>query len=146
MIADYDAQTAVERELVLRLASLLWRLRRATIIETNCLGSTRRSCEIVDQATWRSGREIRHRQIPGNPIPAVQDVQENQTDENSWPAIHSISRSARQPVNSSRDGPISFYDLQISTTGYSERLGRYEAALSRQVARILFVRKSSKVS
>jgi hypothetical protein len=25
--ADYDAQSAVERELVLRLASLLWRLR-----------------------------------------------------------------------------------------------------------------------
>ena len=28
--ADYDAQSAVERELLLRLASLLWRLRRAT--------------------------------------------------------------------------------------------------------------------
>jgi hypothetical protein len=34
IIADYDAQSAVERELVLRLASLLWRLRRATIMET----------------------------------------------------------------------------------------------------------------
>jgi hypothetical protein len=32
--ADYDARSAVERELVLRLASLLWRLRRATAIET----------------------------------------------------------------------------------------------------------------
>src|SRR5260370_19271929 len=32
--ADYDAQSAVERELVLRLASLLWRLRRATMMET----------------------------------------------------------------------------------------------------------------
>lgn len=32
--ADYDAQSAVERELVLRLASLLWRLRRAAIMET----------------------------------------------------------------------------------------------------------------
>jgi hypothetical protein len=32
--ADYDAQSAVERELVLRLASLLWRLRRASAIET----------------------------------------------------------------------------------------------------------------
>ena len=29
IIADYDAQSAVERELVLLLASLLWRLRRA---------------------------------------------------------------------------------------------------------------------
>src|SRR5438132_1146407 len=34
IIADYDAQSAIERELVLRLASLLWRLRRATTMET----------------------------------------------------------------------------------------------------------------
>src|SRR3954464_13784260 len=34
VIVDYDAQSAVERELVLRLASLLWRIRRATTIET----------------------------------------------------------------------------------------------------------------
>src|SRR5437762_3689819 len=34
VIADYDAQSAVERELVLRLASLLWRIRRATAIES----------------------------------------------------------------------------------------------------------------
>src|SRR3954468_13527884 len=34
IIADYDAQSAVERELVLRLASALWRLRRATTMET----------------------------------------------------------------------------------------------------------------
>src|SRR4051812_21437932 len=32
--ADYDPQSASERELVLRLASLLWRLRRATAIES----------------------------------------------------------------------------------------------------------------
>jgi hypothetical protein len=32
--ADYDAQSAVERELVLRLTSVLWRLRRATTMET----------------------------------------------------------------------------------------------------------------
>src|SRR6266852_2216476 len=37
VIADYDARTAVERELVLRLASLLWRMRRATAIETDLL-------------------------------------------------------------------------------------------------------------
>src|SRR5215208_5555015 len=34
IIADYDAQSALERELVLRLASLLWRIRRATTMET----------------------------------------------------------------------------------------------------------------
>jgi hypothetical protein len=35
IVADYDAQSAVERELVLRLPSLLWRLRRATTMETS---------------------------------------------------------------------------------------------------------------
>jgi len=39
VIADYDAQSAVERELVLRLASVLWRLRRATGIETSLFES-----------------------------------------------------------------------------------------------------------
>ena len=39
VIADYDAQTAVERELVLRLASVLWRLRRAIGIESGIFES-----------------------------------------------------------------------------------------------------------
>jgi hypothetical protein len=34
VISDYNAETAAERELVLRLASVLWRLRRATGMET----------------------------------------------------------------------------------------------------------------
>src|SRR6186713_1867922 len=33
--AEYDGESAVERELVLRLASLLWRLRRASSIEAS---------------------------------------------------------------------------------------------------------------
>ena len=54
--ADYDAPSAVERELVLRLASLLWRLRRATAIERALQNSsqaaiysaTRRLCVTPD--------------------------------------------------------------------------------------------------
>jgi hypothetical protein len=34
VMSDYDPESAVERELVLRLASVLWRLRRASGIET----------------------------------------------------------------------------------------------------------------
>ena len=34
MIPDNDAESAVERELVLRLANVLWRLHRASSIET----------------------------------------------------------------------------------------------------------------
>src|SRR5262249_50210677 len=39
VISDYDAQSAVEREVVLRLASVLWRLRRATGIESSLFES-----------------------------------------------------------------------------------------------------------
>jgi hypothetical protein len=103
IIADYDARTAVERELVLRLASLFWRLRRATMIETELL---RIQAEVLRD--HRSGHiAVRSRNtaspIPGNPIPGVQDVLENKTDDDSWPAIHSPSRSTPQPVNSARD-------------------------------------------
>src|SRR6516225_12329936 len=49
VIADYDAQTAVERELVLRLASVLWRLRRAIGIESGIFESvTERSVQDDD--------------------------------------------------------------------------------------------------
>jgi hypothetical protein len=44
IIADYDAETAVERELVLRLASLLWRLRRIIASRPICFGSSPKSC------------------------------------------------------------------------------------------------------
>src|SRR5215510_10430299 len=37
VISDFDPETAVARELVLRLASLFWRLRRANAIESNLL-------------------------------------------------------------------------------------------------------------
>jgi hypothetical protein len=44
IIADYDAQSAVERELVLRLASLLWRIRRATTMETGLFEIQGQAC------------------------------------------------------------------------------------------------------
>jgi hypothetical protein len=47
IITDYNAQTAVERELVLRLASVLWRLRRAIGIESG----------IFESVTERSTKE-----------------------------------------------------------------------------------------
>jgi hypothetical protein len=60
VIADYDARTAVERELVLRLASLLWRLRRIISIETDLLKiqsdiARERRAEIEDPFAEREG-------------------------------------------------------------------------------------------
>src|SRR5947207_15289500 len=60
--ADYDAQSSVERELVLRLASLLWRLRRATTMETGLFeiqAGHLRECRQANQARPGS-REIIH--------------------------------------------------------------------------------------
>src|SRR5262245_28345408 len=34
IVADYQPHSATQRELVVRLASVLWRLRRSTLIET----------------------------------------------------------------------------------------------------------------
>jgi hypothetical protein len=53
IIADYCAETAVARELVLRLASLLWRLRRATAIETDLF-----EIQADALAEWQSGDAI----------------------------------------------------------------------------------------
>jgi len=44
LMADYDAQSVLERELVLRLASLLWRIRRATSMETGLFEIQPGSC------------------------------------------------------------------------------------------------------
>ena len=46
--AAFDAETAVRRELVLRLASLLWRLRRATAIDTGLLETASEPQKVSD--------------------------------------------------------------------------------------------------
>src|SRR5690349_16995997 len=57
--ADYDAQSAVERELVLRLASILWRLRRATTMETGLFEiQTERMRSRQREQTLSSSREV----------------------------------------------------------------------------------------
>ena len=58
--SGFDAPTAVERELVLRLASLLWRLRRATAIDTGLL---QLQSEIIS--------ELRRSQEPGARLTAA---------------------------------------------------------------------------
>jgi hypothetical protein len=79
--ADYDAQSAVERELVLRLAGVLWRLRRATAIEAglfeiqaeHCPTKDRRVdsvprqivCPILDQSTLQPNHEAPPAFVPG---------------------------------------------------------------------------------
>src|SRR5947199_3792554 len=62
IIADYDVQSAVERELVLRLASLLWRLRRATAMETGLF-----EIELERLCSLKSGGRSRLQRVDATP-------------------------------------------------------------------------------
>jgi hypothetical protein len=127
--ADYEAETAVERELVLRLASLLWRLRRATSIETGLL-------QIQDECFPKSSRVAQTEPLqdrgvatlfrPGQPTSSQFDEGANQ--DRDAPAISDIGLDVARR----------FLRLADLDNGVFERLGRYEAALWRQVRQTLF--------
>ena len=50
VLSDYNAETAVEQQLGLRLASVLWRLRRATSMETAILDSATATARLLVNA------------------------------------------------------------------------------------------------
>src|SRR5260370_1004415 len=106
----YDAETAVERELVLRLASLLWRLRRATSVETGLLQI---QCEIS---------------AAPDPAPSKLHVEMCEVTE-----IFQFTRDA-----SGQELARCFLRLADLDNGTFERPGRYEAALWRQVRQTIF--------
>src|SRR6266571_8003522 len=60
IIADYDAQSAIERELVLRLASVLWRLRRATAMETGLFEIQAEHLQNYRRQLPRGSRDVIH--------------------------------------------------------------------------------------
>ena len=132
--SDYDARTAVERELVLRLVSLLWRLRRATAIET---GLFKLQAEHLLQ--FRSQRRTQDPQKSGDAIyrlAVVSEISPRQNDGSSdglqnWPSLN--SDTAVQPDNLTR----SFVRLSNLPTYPLDRLSRYEATLWRQACQIL---------
>jgi hypothetical protein len=130
--ADYDAQSAVERELVLRLASLLWRLRRATMMETGLF-------EI--QAEYLSSYRQSH-QLPANSRDIIDAAFERADlgnhDSGAEDRVHTMFRSG---INSD-DPKIGFARCFLRLANLPnfalDRLSRYEATLWRQVGRILF--------
>lgn len=135
---------------MLRLASLLWRLRRATAIETDLL---RIQAEILRDR--RSGQLAASSQnwpspILGGTSPPVQDAKEDQTDCDPWQvdrgSSHRAPRLAPQPVRSGRELAHCFLRLANLDNGLFERLGRYESKLWRQMLQTLFctpIRKTS---
>ena len=141
IIADYDAQSAVERELVLRLASLLWRLRRATTMETGLF-----EIQADHLSGFRQARQVH---------PASREVVYalfGRADSGSFdrdPAslrYHERNRSRAQlhagsvepAVDPNAEFARCFLRLANLPNYALDRLSRYEATLWRQVRQILF--------
>ena len=134
--ADYDAQTAVERELVLRLASLLWRLRRATIIESGLFKI--HAQHLLQFRQQRKAHQKRRNIIEGMYRDAVATEDETrQSEYRTTGSLDSCSHSVG-PAGQSDDLTRSFVRLTNLPTYPLDRLSRYEAMLWRQACQILF--------
>jgi hypothetical protein len=133
--ADYDAQSAVERELVLRLASVLWRLRRATTMETGLFEIQARHPRDFRQnrALLPGSRHVIHgafrRPDSVNPdAPSAHDT---------LSIMEAIPDSAKKADGSAIELARCFLRLANLPNFALDRLSRYETNLWRQAGRIL---------
>jgi hypothetical protein len=145
VLADYDAQTAVERELVLRLASLLWRLRRATAIETDLLRIQAEILRNRPNKTRSHGQAERPHAMPFRVIEGAIRFPDQSADDCNGSDPGQADREAARTSSvsaardESRDLAHCFQRLAKFDNGLFERLGRYESALWRQMAQTLFL-------
>jgi hypothetical protein len=127
VIADYDAQTAVERELVLRLASVLWRLRRATGIEATLLESIAAEVGKTEHDHSRSNLVVGAGLSEKNKLHLIATRQSPQND--------SVPDAKNKIVDC-------FLRLTALPTFPLDRLSRYEHLLWRQARQIVFTLES----
>jgi hypothetical protein len=134
---DYDAQSAVERELVLRLASLLWRLRRATTMETGLFE--------IQAKHLKEIREVRRVQPEPKKIVYAMFGQTRPIDADphsasDCPKNEAITTLTSRPAAGEPAVDLARCFLRLANLpNYPlDRLSRYEAALWRQAGQILF--------
>jgi hypothetical protein len=139
IIADYDAQSAVERELVRRLAGLLWRLRRATTMETGLF-----EIQADHLRTFRPARDA-----SSGSQEALYALFGQSAPSEFERALISDSVQTSEPASTkptSQGGNLGlgvefarcFLRLANLPNFALDRLSRYEAALWRQAGQILF--------
>jgi hypothetical protein len=130
VIADFDAESAVERELVLRLASVLWRLRRATGIET----------ALFEAATTELGKaedEYSRPTLVGRAdLPEQNQLRlaATQRSDATTPSSHGLGAG--------KNVADSFLRLVALPTFPMDRLSRYECMLWRQARQLVFLLES----
>jgi hypothetical protein len=143
--SGFDARTAVERELVLRLASLLWRLRRATAIDSGLL---QLQSEIISELGNPRERPERVNRGISNGTIAWSGVELSPQHDQQWSNDRSVqavsyigrsnSRRAVETPNTTRaDFARCFLRLANLDNGAFERANRYETALWRQIGQVL---------
>jgi hypothetical protein len=136
--ADYDAQSAVERELVLRLASLLWRLRRATTIESGLFKiQAKHLLQFRQRRQARAKRQEIIDSVYRNALATEEDMQQDD-DEPRSTTPDPGPPSTIEPADPSDDLTRAFVRLSNLPTCPLDRLSRYEATLWRQACQILF--------
>jgi hypothetical protein len=145
IIADYDAQSTVERELVLRLASLLWRLRRATTMETGLF-----EIQAAHLSEFRRARQVQpvSREIVYSLFRGADSVSFDAPasigDVVGTEAAPGSGRKSVEPaVDPAAEFARCFLRLANLPNYALDRLSRYEATLWRQVAQILFALHAS---
>jgi hypothetical protein len=137
IIADYDAQSAVERELVLRLASVLWRLRRATTMETGLFEIQADHLRAFRQGdrTQPISREIIYARF-GRADFVDPDL--DRASLGNTNGTRDLASSGCQSVDPAIDLARCFLRLANLPNYALDRLSRYEAVLWRQASQILF--------
>ena len=135
IIADYDAQSAVERELVLRLASLLWRLRRATIMETGLF-----EIQASHLIGFRQARQVNtaSREVVRALFGPADSASFDPTSHSITNETEAYPGPVEPSVEPNADLAHCFLRLANLPNFALDRLSRYEATLWRQVRQILF--------
>jgi hypothetical protein len=133
--ADYDPATAAERELVARLASVLWRLRRSTRIETGLLQI---------QAELMKGRQLGTRR--NSRAPVWYDELDVAASQNA-PGVEQASGEESPEQRPDSTEAFAYCFLQVSRLQFAsfDTLTRYETALWRQAAQLLFMLRTESV-
>jgi len=141
IIADYDAQSAVERELVLRLASLLWRLRRATTIETGLFEIQADHLSEFRQArsVLAASREVVYAMFgSASPIGYDRDPAAHDITTQKEALLRSEPNSVGPTVDPTVELTRCFLRLANLPNLALDRLSRYEATLWRQAGRVVY--------
>jgi hypothetical protein len=130
--ADYDAQSAVERELVLRLTSVLWRLRRATIMETGLL-----EIQAEHLRDYRQDRQLPSRQGVIHAVFGQRASIGRDDCDDSTADMKTVPTSDVPPAVPIIELARCFLRLANLSNFALDRLSQYEAALWRQARQIL---------